>query len=65
MYIVASCFVVNGVNDDHDDGFIEVRDPPPKLFLFLLIIVITTIFSLSLITIIVIIPIGTTVILLK
>jgi len=27
LYILASCFVVNGVNDDHDDGFIEVRDP--------------------------------------
>ena len=27
MYILASCFVVNGDNDDHDDGFIEVHDP--------------------------------------
>ena len=27
MYIFALCFVVNDVNDDHDDGFIEVHDP--------------------------------------
>ena len=27
MYIFAFCFVVNGVNNDHDDGFIEVHDP--------------------------------------
>jgi hypothetical protein len=27
LYIFAFCFVVNGVNNDHDDGFIEVHDP--------------------------------------
>ena len=27
LYIFALCFVVNDVNDDHDNGFIEVHNP--------------------------------------